>query len=70
MVSIHPCHPQPPKGYRETSPHTSLLLRKDSVGLQDGGGSWNNRVQLLTPSWTVSKHGALTLRASQYLQYA
>lgn len=70
MVGVSPSHPQTPEGYRETSPHTSLLLREDSVGLQDGSGSWNDRVQLLTPSWTMSKHGALTLRGSRYLQYA
>lgn len=70
MVGVSPSHPQTPEGYRETSPHTCLLLREDSVGLQDGSGSWNDRVQLFTPSWAMSKHGALTLRGSRYLQYA
>lgn len=44
MVGVSPSHPQTPEGYRETSPHTCLLLREDSVGLQDSSGSWNDRV--------------------------
>ena len=44
MVGVSPSYPQTPEGYRETSPHTSLLLREDSVCLQDGSGSRNNRV--------------------------
>ena len=44
MVGVSPSYPQTPEGYRETSPHTCLLLRKDSVCLQDGSGSRNNRV--------------------------